>query len=343
MTLPVLWAGRVYGAPNDEVAFTSKQCVPTAVLTGAPELVSPLANELRMLGVASEATPDCPAVTADVERGRSGFTISLREPNGRHVTRNLSDLRISATWIDSWLHQDLGASLLAARLPPTPAASVSSEQTAATAPALSSRRYQATMGYESITRDRSVPWQGARGGLCTNLGPSCVGMQVALARRASEYSLENELFEFSERSVDLLAAIQWPIELGRTTLSPHLAIGAGWFETKRAGIPTCPVDGANCPPEPEAMDAARRGTWSPRADAGLALSLPIASALHLRLGGGVGYRPLAAPAQRTEDNSEECLDPADPACTQPEIPGLLSFAKEPSTSWRLFIGLQVHL
>ncbi len=345
MTLPVLWAGRVYGEPKHEVAFVSKNCEPTAILSGEPDLVSSLANELSMLGVASLPTPGCPAVTASVKRGPDGVIISLREPNGRHVTRSLSDFRISATWIDSWLHEDLGAPLLAARLLPTTASNVRSEKPLSVPASVpDSRRYQATLGYESIQRDGTA-WQGARADLCTALGPTCVGMQVALAQMASDNSLSDEFFRFSERSADLLAVVHLPIELGQTILSPHVALGAGWFETSR-DIPDCLLDEATeeCPPSPQPLDVdnAHRRTWAPQGDLGLGLSLPILGALHLELGGAVGYRLFAAPAEYLELESEpECPGPQDPACeSEPE---LLSFADEPSTSWRLFIGLQVQL
>ena len=151
----------------------------------------------------------------------------------------------------------------------------------------------------------------------------------------------------------MLVQLQVPLEVGQATLSPSLSLGAGWFSTTREDSSECITnDGALVPCQEIGTGGASstRGSWSPKAEAGLGVSLPVANAFRIELGGALGIRPISASRETLSDGFEMppppdiCIDPADPSCADPPAPGVfLVMPGEPTRSWRLSIGLQVQL
>jgi len=357
----VLWARSAHGEPEAAVVAATESCLPTAIVSGEQELVAALGYELNLLGVSSRAMEACPTATASIERGSSGVVVSLREPDGRRAQRSLSDVRIAATWIDSWLHEDLGAPLLATRrLPQTttlrPLAATSPETTsnlAAMAPTVNepARRLFATVAYESIDVGQNASWTGVRAGLCTQLGLVCVGARVSAANNSDETFAEAEPSTFSRTSVDVLAHADIPFHVGQATIRPGIALGVGWFQTSRAGSPECglpPTEDGNCPEILFAEEPSEQSTLAPKAEVELSLTLPIAQAVSLSLGGSLGVRPFGATERRVEtmfpfDEPEPCPDPSDPNCGDLSFVSVVAMPREPFQFWKLFLGLQVQL
>ncbi len=350
-----LWAGRAYGEPGVDDVAVAKECLPTAVVRGEEELVESLGHELNLLGVSSRARASCPTATATVERGAGGVMVSLREPDGRRAARTLSDVRIAATWIDSWLHDDLGAPLLARRLLPQapvtiarPAASSSASTAATPKPA---SRFLASAAYETIdVGQNSASWKGLRAGLCTHVGAACLGARVAAARNSEDTFFESDAALFSGRSVDVLAHVDVPLRVGQATVRPGVSVGAAWLQTTRTNNPDCifvQPDEELCEDSFFEGEPKNQSTWAPKAEVELGVSLPIAKSVGLSLGGSLGVRPFGASERHIEENfpgdePEPCLDPSDPNCDLPVF-SLVSMPGEPSQFWKLFLGLQVQL
>ena len=100
----------------------SGPCVPAALLRGEPTLVEQVQRQLSLLGVSNQARAGCPLVEAQVAASEDGIAVVLKEASGRNASIVLSDASIAATWIDSWLQEELGAPLLSVRAaPPNPA------------------------------------------------------------------------------------------------------------------------------------------------------------------------------------------------------------------------------
>jgi hypothetical protein len=360
----LLWARRAHGEPDAAVATATESCLPTAVLHGEQELVAALGYELNLLGVSSRATEACPTATAAVERGSNGVVVSLREPDGRRARRSLSDVRIAATWIDSWLHEDLGAPLLAIRLLPQTApvrpiltaSPVVTSNRSVPAPAMNEppKRFFAMVAYESIDIGQDASWRGVRAGLCTQLGLVCVGARVSAANNSDETFPEAEPSTFSRTSVDVLAHADFPFHVGQATIRPGIALGAGWFQTHREGVSECnfpPTEDGSCADMLFEDEPSTQRTLAPKAEVELSLTLPIAQAVSLSLGGSLGVRPFGADERRVEtsfpsDEPEPCpapTDPSDPNCGDVSFLSIVAIPREPFQFWKLFLGVQVQL
>lgn len=357
-----LWAGVAYGEPGAETAASAEGCKPTALVSGDPELAQSLGHQLRRLGVSSRENAHCPTATATIERGSAGVVVSLRGPEGRRTVRNLSDIRIAATWIDSWLHDDLGAPLLASRLLPQSAVALEPRAYPATIPLdvrdvsapvaqHNSRRYVASVAYEAISVDQSTSssWQGLRAGLCAQLGITCLGARISAARNSDSTISELDASSFARTSIDLLAHINVPISVGQAEIRPGLAFGAGWFQTIRKA-PSCiepELPGGICDDSLSAEAPQNTSTWAPKAEVDVSLSLPMAKTVRLSLGGSLAVRPFgAAESLRVQDAPEPCLedDPSNPSCTGDPPPNVaIASPGEPGQFWKLFLGLEMQL
>ncbi len=349
--ISTLWVGSAYGEPA-ELASANEECMPTALLHGEGEVVTELGLELNLLGVSTREAKKCPMASAHVERGAGGVVVSLREPSGQRATRTLSNARIAATWIDSWLQEDLRAPLLAARLLPQRSAVAVQRSprppllAKAQTRAVPARRYQASVAYES--RYPSGPsWTGLRAGVCVSVGFACIGGQATIASSSDETIEEANYEEFSRSSASLVANLIIPIDIGQATLRPSLGLGASRMTTERTTTLTCvgvPETGV-CDDDIET----ERSTWAPTAEVGVSASLPLARSLRVEFGGSLSVRPLGKAAEklRLDDSPPPCADPTNPFCDDIVDPAgayeIVVMPRDQDQSWQLYMGLLLEL
>lgn len=322
-------------------------CVPAALVDGDPRAVTPLREQLIVLGVASEPSPRCPVVRVTVTRRDDGVRVALREPSGRSAARTVSDARIAATWIDSWLRPDLGAPLLAfrsapARYPAAPAPVSVSEPAPPTPPAEHGWSLGALIERASASDDST--WRAARVDLCKTVDGVCVG---GLARVGEDQRVIDGVEE-SRYAADLLAAVSVPVELGRATVAPRAGVGAGLIHTRR--IQSCSPDGDPdlCVLDPDGdvgSESAVRATIAARLETGVDLSVPLgehlfldlAASMDLTLGLGGGDPP-----PTSNPPAPECADPdGGPTDECNSSPAVDAFYGDPQRFWRVGIGLRL--
>lgn len=311
------------------------ECVPAAILSGEDVVVSELRKQLQILGVASSADPRCSVVTAEVVLEDEGYSVVVTEPSGRSARRTLGDIRIAATWIDSWLRTDLGASLLATRsLPLAASAPVVVRRDSPKSTHAEPTRYQIGLAYE--TSSNATKWQSLRVDACLTWGAVCVGLQGRFAQ-ADPIEMNDGLSLATQWDADGLALVSVPLQLGATTIEPHAAIGVSAVSTKRS-----PTDG----PDSEFLfdsTPSSRLSVGMRAEAGISAVVSLAEFVRLRLGASIDTRVFGA-----GELSKQEPGPADPDCLDGETPcplppAFVSLPGDPTSLWRLSIGLRVEL
>ncbi len=333
---------------------SKKVCRPQASLLGEADLVAALAIQLGEHGISTMVSPDCPSVQASIEKVSTGLFVSLRDASGTTAYRNLSDLRIAAIWIDSRIHDDLASSLLVTRSIPTSAplatASVVATSTrSASAPA--TRHWIFSADYLTETANNAVRWTGFRADVCRQFQFGCYGLSARLSESGTIVE-DDDFQEFSQDSISLSAQASFPFQVGRSTLVPHLGIGANRIISQRKTDAPCETD----PLVPQAPDCIEFGksriSWAPSIEVGAYLSLPITSALRVKLGGATQIRPLgsgrslvsqtppAVPPECEENPTPNCFPPPD---SPDPLPDVLAMPADPIWLWRLSIGLQVQL
>ena len=205
---------------------SAAECPATAVLEGEGALVDSIDSELVRRGVATSATPSCPAAKARIERRGTGVAVIVTDPDGRRSERTLSDLDAAASLIESWARQDINAAALFGWTEPPPLVvephvDVVSPAPVVAVPPRARDPFSLVAGVESSLAFDRTSWFGARAGACATVGPVCAGAHARL--------LSND----PRRSYDVLAGVELPIPLGRrAVLVTGAAIGAGWFQTQ---------------------------------------------------------------------------------------------------------------
>jgi hypothetical protein len=204
-------------------------CEPRAALAGDAAAVARVTSELERLGVTvGKPAPGCAAIEAVVEQeGEGGIAVAIRAA-GRSEGRVVSDPATAATWIDSWVRDDLDGGWLA---PP----SVTRRETPASVAAPAARasfldRFTFAGGYEQVWTDDGSSWTGATLDACARFGPWCVGARVS-ARFQPSYTVN--MATASREDLEALATASRAWELGRMVIAPEVGVGAGRMTTSR--------------------------------------------------------------------------------------------------------------
>ncbi len=359
-----LWVSSAHGEPAAQTAAISADCLPSALLEGEADVVQELAAELNLLGVSTRRTASCPVAAANVERGAEGVVVALRDPSGRRTTRTLSNLRIAATWIDSWLHDDLGAPLLASRSLVTTAAVASTAAVSTTAlaapttvraaaPRAQGRIFQASIAYEARYPVGADAGRGLHADLCTYVGNLCLGGRLAVASFSNSTLSEFDTTSFTHQSFDALAQLSVPFQAGQATLIPSLGLGASLLQTNRDTAHSCafPSPDGTCAEFEEAPSS--RSSWAAATEVGISASFALSSSVRFELGGSLTARPggkgKESIAFEDAPPPDTCPDPAFPVC-QPDDEGdtptsitVDVLPGDPAQFWKFFLGLQIEL
>ncbi len=337
---------------------TAELCVVRVELEGEPPVVARVGEELSRLGVERGApAPGCRGVLARVEADGDGIAVAIRDGARRSEGRVVSDPAIAASWIDSWLHDELdGRAWLLAAPVVWPTASKAPLITTTTMleprPSLV-ERVQLTVGWEHVWTDDNASADGFGVGSCVRVGALCVGGRGRYVREADRTV---ELTAMGRSDLSLLATVSLPIQAGRMSIAPEVGFGVGRMATRR--IEGC---AANRPPEPNTMpgcdpmdptcvpqmctDAAGKvfvgdsfstTTLSPRLSAGVRLAVPLFE--HVWLDGAFS---VAASPLSHGDRFANTGEMVSPDGTVVPGQGEFSLPGEPTFGMWLGIGLRV--
>ena len=341
---------------------TADTCKPRADLAGDPDAVARVGAELALLGVErGTPAPGCRGVYAQVALDDGGgIAVAVRDGARRSEGRVVGDAAIAASWIDSWLHDDLdGHAWLYATpavavtiAPPgsAPVTPVDVTPVAASAPLF--ERFAFGVAYEQTWLADGATASGVTGHACVRVGRACIGGRVRYAREADK---PVNLTAMGRRHGSVLATASTAVSLGRMTVSPEVGVGIGWTATRRVEScmkvvpePTCnpmdPMDPAcseTCVSENGMVagayvgDEFSRTTVAPRASAALRLAIPLFDRVWLDGIASATFAPLGHADPFVPAISADGTNPGMIAPEDATIPG------EPSTAFTLGIGLRV--
>ncbi|MCP4602895.1 MAG: hypothetical protein GY847_20660 [Proteobacteria bacterium] len=204
-------------------SMTDGPCNPAAMLTGADEVIAPIAQILEANGVSTSPVVGCPAVRARVEQQEAALFVQTEDVNGRRSERSAVDHYQAAALIESWARGDISLSLLdvpvADDFKPTPPLEPS-----AVRPVFFHLLAEVSGGLGSSV------WFGGSFGTCAMIGPFCLGAITRLAYDPSIAGDSKEL-ETKRLGLDTLLISEFPIDLKIVSLIPGLGFGAGWIRS----------------------------------------------------------------------------------------------------------------
>jgi hypothetical protein len=316
-------------------------------VAGAEQLARRLRLELAVLGVRTEGVSDsCPAVDVTVSEAGEQVSVSLRDASGRRASQVVTDAHVAATWIESWVHPEIGAPLLAARA----AAPVAERMDLVAAPAAPRADLLAFRGFvigaeaEKLYGSDDSDWRAVSLSACARWGLVCPGLSARMSDNRG-HLVQDGLAALDRLGVELMAGVSAPFEVGRMRLAPAVALGLGLLRSADA---TCDL---YAEADAQGCVAYFRTAYSigPRAEMGLTGAFPIASRVSLVVSGSLSFAPLARSepgplfGQLPDGTVPGDPDDGDPAGdgqvkeADPSLPG------EPSRFTRVGVGLAVDL
>jgi hypothetical protein len=329
----------------------SETCAPRVDLAGDAALSSRIAEQLRALGDPTDrdpsSSPVCRDVHVDVAAAVDGaIAVTLHDPGNRVETRIVSNAMIASAWIDSWARDELVVATVpvqtadveapvAAREPELHASVTASHSSWAIERVVWSGAYEHAWGTDG------THWDGGTLAACVRVGAFCLGGR---ARAAFEPNLAAEVTSASRYDLSALAIGRWLTSVGKVAIAPEVGVGVGRFSTSRVETcvpnpPQCNPANGNCP-MPQPCDATHvfvgdqltAATVTPRLEAAIGISIPIASAVWLDGSASV----TAAPGAHT-GAFNSMMPPPGTTPAQVALPG------EPLAAVQLAIGLRVGI
>ncbi len=342
-------------------AAADPSCPPAAHVAGDAELGHAVVLELSILGVSAEVPAGCPVAEVMVAPSGDGVAVTLRDGAGRQAAQVVTDAQVAASWIESWVHPEIGAPLLAGAQGSAPAAAEPAAAVTVAAPPVARPGRFAYRGLtlgaaaEMTSADDGSDWRALSASVCARFGALCVG----LAGRGADnrgISMDGGLTEANRYQLELLATVGASLAIGRMTLIPSAGIGLAYEETGRADGATCmdQVDpsGMACEPPYAIDDAFTAYSVGPRAEIGLGGAFPIAGPLSLTLGVAMSFAPMARSEPAEPGYARDYFDPTngDPDMPPPDGAENLYLPEEsyrlpaePSRMTRISLGLSWEL
>jgi hypothetical protein len=278
----ILLAAGALAAPRD--ASAGAPCQPAARVDGDEEIAGPVRLELAVLGVRTAAIPPpCPAVDVTVSAAGEQVSVALRDPSGRRAGQVVTNARVAATWIESWLHPELRAPLLGPR-----AGEIAAGRTAPAASRMSYRGLTVGAAAERVYASDDSEWRSLSLAACARLGPLCPGLVTRLADNR-DFSPEGVWNRLDRLAVDVTASLSAPFDVGRMQITPGVAVGLGYLRTASDACEDVPSD----PSTVCQMYLRSSATIGPRAEMGLAAVFPVAGGVSLVIAGSLGFAPMA--------------------------------------------------
>jgi hypothetical protein len=271
----------------------TEPCVARAELGGDADIVARVGTELARLGVErGTAVPGCRGVVARVETDREGIAVAIQDGARRSEGRVVTDPAMAASWIDSWLHDDLdgNAWLISAPVRVADAPGLTSSIIAPATKPSALDAVSLTFAYEHAWSDGATATGGSIAG-CLRVGRTCLGGRLRYAR---EPDRTVGVTAMARSDVSVLATASMPVRAGRMVIAPELGLGVGRTSTRRlegctpdTNMPTMP----NCDPmDPTCMapptctdpngktfvgDKFSASTFTPRLATGVRIAIPL--------------------------------------------------------------------
>jgi hypothetical protein len=231
---------------------TAEPCAPRVELSGDRDAIARVAVELASLGVvlgAIEPQYRACSVNAMVTLDGEGLSVAVQNAAKRSEGRVVSDAKIAAAWIDSWLRDEIEVSSWTIAVPPpAPPSTLTTMPLAPIASAIETALPSATPGapfervglgiaIERSWTDDDTEWDGFDIAGCMRVGLACIGGRV----RAGFQQDLAYLSSTADRSdIVALATVSLPLTAGQVSLAPELGLGIGRMRTKRIEACTAP-------------------------------------------------------------------------------------------------------
>lgn len=282
-------AACLLGVPR-AAAADDVHCSPAAIVSGDQALITEVEDALLADGIDVAPPASCPSVSASLRTKEGNVLVEVTDASGRASQRIVANAGEAATVIESWARSDLDNDLLAgftievpvpppAPPPPppppvdpsaaqpvaehapsrrvalvaTPAEADAHAAAPAHAPRSTTRGSRATvaLGGDVAIDEQTSAWFGTSLDACARIGWSCIGVLGHLRT-----SLDG-----SRDDASALAAIHLSIRIGRFSVIPGIAVGAG--------------RGASDQMTGNGNGDQQSSGWALRAEAGATLSYPL--------------------------------------------------------------------
>jgi len=219
---PALWialGSLVALAPS----LAAAECRPTVTLVGDAALVASIGTDLVGRGIAIERAGSCPATSATIERRDDGLVVWISD-----ASREVREVQTAAAVIESFVRDDVGSPLLAAR---PIARHTYDDDLALPAPLVWPSGLHLVAGLETSFANDATEWLGVRLSACYMIGPLCPGVRLRGSAVANE---EDDDWDptWRRKSSELLVAIDAPIRVGTYLVTLGVAGGIGGVSTK---------------------------------------------------------------------------------------------------------------
>jgi hypothetical protein len=324
-----------------------RSCPPIAIVSGEATVVAPILEQLTNQGIGLARDADCPVVEATVAREHAALVVTLRDPSGRRRNRTLTNARVAAIWIESWVSSDVATPLLAVRVAAHPPSSVAPVDSRRVAPVAVDTRVAFTAFLASGSGNDESRWDALTIAGRYRFGRLRVGAGGRLADNQS-YSNEQAFTQARRRSSELLLFGELPLAFGRAVVAPRVGLGLGWLATSRMeeAMPECDdPNSPECPPEPlpPMADGFAVSSTGARAELGVTLSIPIADRVALDLGVSYQVAPFSHGGVFLPPELDDSGDPTDPDAdgSDPEIDPGLALPGEPRSLIWWGLGLRI--
>jgi hypothetical protein len=229
----------------------------SATLAGDLGPVGAVGLALRRRGVEVNPSVRCSSLRVMVTRREGGLRVERLDAVGGITARLVTTPDTAAVLIESWLRTDIAAPLLLAEadsvddadpgLAPAFAPLAPLPTVAPAAPAVAPPVLQTTparspaslapafalVGEAGLDRGGSRAY-GFAVASCVTLGPVCAGLAARWARMSVTGTGDVARDASAAYAADALVAADVPWHLGRATLRPGAAVGAGWIGARGA-------------------------------------------------------------------------------------------------------------
>jgi len=247
-------------------AASATACRSAVSLRGEPHEVQQLSRSLERYDEGGDPAASCRSWSVTIWRSGAQVTIELADGQGLTIVRQVSDVRVAAAVVDSWLHEED----VPAAAPPVAVV----ESTASVPPARTRDAVSLAVGPEAVAASDGTAWLGGQASACVAVGRFCAG---AIAQGAVGRSIVGDPGTTRRFSGTLLAALHLPIALGAVTFIPGVGLGAGFTQVNTSDA---------APADPTEPTGARRATdWDVIGSARAVLAIPLVGRLGVDVGG----------------------------------------------------------
>lgn len=230
----------------------AEPCSPRVELSGDRDAIARVAIELKTLGVVlgaveSQVADRSCAISAMVTLDDEGLAVAVQNAAKRSEGRVVSDPKIAAAWIDSWLRDEIEVASWTIAAPPATVAALpmvtsNSASFAMPAPVATPtgsplERFGVSAALERSWTEDETTWNGFDLAACMRAGAFCVGGRL---RAVFQDDLVTSTAMADRSDVVALATASIPFTVGQVSIAPEIGLGVGRMRTTRVEACTAP-------------------------------------------------------------------------------------------------------